>query len=99
VSNILTMISIQTLTMQGIDLLLSGFAFSIRTNLRKTVTSAMVLTQTEDVLSRLLGASSDDRMKKEVIPAIVENDVDFIQVLILKRMHYYLQLNTERVAV
>lgn len=98
-SDILTMISVRTLTVQGMDLLMSNIAFSIRTNLRKAVTSALVLTQSEDVLSRLLDASIDDRMKKEVLPAVVENDVDFIKVLILKGMHYHLKLNAGAVAI
>lgn len=55
----------------------------------------MALTQSEDVLSTLLGESTDDRLQKEVLPAVLENDVKFIQVLILKRdtVHYYLQQN------
>ena len=63
---------------------------SLRTNLRISVTSAMVLTQSEDVLSTLLGANTDDRLQKEVLPAVLKNDVKFIQVLILKRdtVHY-----------
>lgn len=41
--------------------------------------SAVKLTQTE-VVSRLLKASSDSVMKKDVIQAIMDNDVEFIQV-------------------
>lgn len=63
--------------------------------MRISVTSAMALTQSEGVLSTLLGASTDDRLQKEVLPAVLKNDVKFIQVLILKRdtVHYYLQQN------
>jgi len=55
----------------------------------------MALTQSEGVLSTLLGASTDDRLQKEVLPAVLKNDVKFIQVLIFKRdtVHYYLQQN------
>ena len=61
---------------------------SIRSNLRKSITSAWALTRSKDVLSRLLGeGSSDERLKKEVLLAVYDNDVDFIQVLILKRVH------------
>ena len=41
--------------------------------------SAIKLAQNE-VVSRLLKASSDSVMKKEVIAAILNNDVKFIQV-------------------
>lgn len=63
--------------------------------MRISVTSAMALTQSEGVLSTLLGASTDDRLQKEVLPAVLKNDVKFIQVLIFKRdtVHYYLQQN------
>ena len=37
------------------------------------------------MLSRLLGAISESHLlKKEVLPAIVENNIEFIQVLIPK---------------
>lgn len=64
-------------------------------NLRISVTSAMALTQSEDVLSTLLGESTDDRLQKEVLPAVLENDVKFIQVLILESdtVRYCLQQN------
>ena len=41
--------------------------------------SAVKLAHTE-VVSRLLKASSDSVMKKNVIAAILDNDVEFIQV-------------------
>ena len=47
--------------------------------MRKSVVSAVKLAQTE-VVSRLLKASSDSIMRKEVIAAIVDNDIEFIQV-------------------
>jgi len=50
-----------------------------RSSLRKSVISAEKLAQTE-VVSRLLKASSDSIMKNDVIPAIIDNDVEFIQV-------------------
>lgn len=57
---------------------------SIRTSLRKAVTSALVVARSEDVLSRLLDASSDKTLKKEIRPAIYDNDIEFIQVLLPK---------------
>ena len=50
-----------------------------RSSLRNSVVSAIKLAQNE-VVSRLLKASSDSVMKKEVIAAILNNDVKFIQV-------------------
>ena len=50
-----------------------------RSSLRKSLVSAVKLAQTE-VVSRLLKASSDSIMRKDVIPAIIDNDVEFIQV-------------------
>jgi len=52
-----------------------------KTNLRISVNSAMAVTQSEGVLSTLLGASTDDRLQKEVLPAVLKNDVKFIQLL------------------
>ena len=42
----------------------------------------MKLAQTE-VVSRLLKASNDSIMRKEVIAAIVDNDIEFIQVQVM----------------
>ena len=50
-----------------------------RSSLRKSVVSAMKLAQSE-VVSRLLEASSDSVLKKEVIEAIWNKDVKFLQV-------------------
>ena len=50
-----------------------------RSSLRKSLVSAVKLAQTE-VVSRLLKASSDSIMRKDVIAAIVDNDIEFIQV-------------------
>ena len=44
-----------------------------------------MLKQGEDVLSRLLDASTESHiLAKEVLPAIVENNNEFMQVLIPK---------------
>ena len=53
-----------------------------RSSLRKSLVSAVKLAQTE-VVSRLLKASSDSIMRKEVIAAIVDNDIEFIQVQVM----------------
>ena len=53
----------------------------IRSSLRKSVVSTAVLQLGEDVISRLLQASKDSDIEEGVFSAVLDNDVDFIQVL------------------
>ena len=53
----------------------------IRSSLRKSVVSAAVLQLSEDVISRLFQASKNSDIEEGVFSAVLDNDVDFIQVV------------------
>ena len=52
----------------------------IRSSWRRSAVIAMDLAQSEDVISRLFQMSKDSDVRKEVKPAVLENDVVFIKV-------------------
>ena len=65
----------------NISLIMMHF-IQIRSSLRKAVVSANMQEESEVVVSTVIKAFGDSRIKEELIPAVFDNDVDFIQVLI-----------------
>ena len=54
----------------------------IRSSLRRAVISANMQEQSDALVSTLIKAVGDSRIKEELIPAVFDNDVVFIQVLV-----------------
>ena len=54
----------------------------IRSSLSKAVVSANMQEHSEALVSTLIKEFGDSRMKEELLPAVLNNDVDFIQVMV-----------------
>ena len=65
----------------NISLIMMHF-IQIRSSVRKAVVSANIQNESEALVSTLIKQFGDSRIKEELIPAVFDNDVDFIQVLV-----------------